>query len=151
MPDEAGSDEGRMTEEAESANLTVPAEMNEVDRVRDFFKEHLRGERISDDDLFRLETALFEILVNIVRYGYPDRAGEIRVELQIEPRAVRVEIRDHGIPFNPQAAPPPALDEILSGRKKGGLGIHLARTFTDEMTYRREGAENVLTLRKTLR
>ncbi len=140
-----------MTEEAESANLTVPAEMSEIDRVRVFLKERLRGERISDDDLFHLEMALFEILVNIVRYGYPDRAGEIRVVLRIEPRAVRVEIRDRGIPFNPQAVPPPALDEILSGREKGGLGIHLARTFTDKMTYRREGGENVLTLRKTLR
>jgi len=28
------------------------------------------------------------------------------------------------------------------------LGIHLARKFTDGMTYRREGAENVLILTK---
>ena len=70
------------------------------------------------------------------------------MDLRIEPDAVRLEIRDHGIPFDPQAAPPPALDDILSGKRKGGLGIHLARTFTDEMIYRREGAENVLVLRK---
>jgi serine/threonine-protein kinase RsbW len=138
-----------MAEAAESANLTVPAEMGEIDRVRVFLKERLRNVRISGDELFHLDLALFEILVNIVRHGYPHDAGEIRVELRIDSRTVRLEIRDHGIPFDPQAAPPPALDDILSGKKKGGLGIYLARTFTDEMTYRREGVENVLILRKT--
>jgi anti-sigma regulatory factor (Ser/Thr protein kinase) len=137
-----------MTERAESGRLTIPAALDDIERVRIFLKERLRGAPFPGDDLSHLDLALFEILVNIVRYGYPDGAGEIRVEIRIEPNAVRVEIRDHGIPFDPQAAPPPVLDDILSGKRKGGLGIHLARTFTDEMIYRREGAENVLVLRK---
>ncbi len=137
-----------MAEHAESESLTIPASLDEIDQVRAFLKERLRDVPFQGDDLFRLDLALFEILVNIVRYGYPDSAGEIRVDLRIESKAVRVEIRDHGIPFDPKAAPPPVLDDILGGDKIGGLGIHLAKTFTDEMIYRREGAENVLILRK---
>ena len=137
-----------MVEDDASANLTIPAEMSEIERVRAFLKDRLQNVRMSGEDLYHLDLALFEILVNIVRYGYPHGAGEIRMEIRVEPGAARLEIRDHGIPFDPGAAPPPALEDILSGRKKGGLGIYLARTFTDEMTYRREGAENVLVLRK---
>jgi anti-sigma regulatory factor (Ser/Thr protein kinase) len=137
-----------MTEHRGSASLTIPAALNEIERARTFLKERLRDVPFQGDDLFHLDLAFFEILVNIVRYGYPDGAGEIRVVLRIEPKAVRLEIRDHGIPFDPKEAPPPVLDDILGGNKKGGLGIHLAKTFTDEMIYRREGAENVLVLRK---
>lgn len=130
--------------------MTIPAVLGEIERTRTFLKERLRDVPFTGDEVFRLDLALFEILVNIVRYGYPDGAGEIRVNLKIEPASVRVEIRDHGIPFDPQAAPPPVLDDILSGKRKGGLGIHLARSLTDEMIYRRDGAENVLVLRVAL-
>ncbi|MHB8054092.1 MAG: ATP-binding protein [Candidatus Aminicenantales bacterium] len=137
-----------MTEHGESASLTISAALGEIEKARIFIKERLRNVPFQGDDLFHLDLAFFEILVNIVRYGYPDGAGEIRVNLRIESKAVQLEIRDRGIPFDPKAALPPVLDDILSGNKKGGLGIHLAKTFTDEMTYRREGAENVLVLRK---
>jgi sigma-B regulation protein RsbU (phosphoserine phosphatase) len=138
-----------MSEKTISGSLTIPAEVGEIDRARTFLKDCLRDGPLNGDDLFQFDLAIFEILINVVRYGYPNGAGEIRLDLRIDPQAVRLEIRDHGIPFNPQAAPPPVLDEILGGKKKGGLGIHLARTFSDEMTYRREGAENVLILRKS--
>lgn len=137
-----------MTEGDASGSLTIPAALDEIEQVRSFLKERLRGVPFSGDELFHLDLALFEILVNIVRYGYPDGAGVIRIDLRLEPDAIRVEIRDHGIPFDPKAATPPVFDDILGGKRKGGLGIHLARTFTDEMIYRREGAENVLVLRK---
>jgi len=145
---DAGSGEGKMAEHSDSESLTIPASLDEIEQVRVFLKERLRKVPFQGDDLFHFDLAVFEILVNIVRYGYPDSAGVIRVDLRIEPKAVRLEIRDHGIPFDPKAAPPPVLYNILSGNKKGGLGIHLAKTFTDEMIYRREGAENVLVLRK---
>jgi anti-sigma regulatory factor (Ser/Thr protein kinase) len=138
-----------MSEETASESLTIPAELGEIDRARVFLKERLRDSPIAGENLFQLDLALFEILVNVVRYGYPAGAGVIRLIVRLEAQAVYLEIRDHGIPFNPQAAPPPVLDEILGEKKKGGLGIHLARTFSDEMTYRREGPENVLILRKT--
>jgi anti-sigma regulatory factor (Ser/Thr protein kinase) len=139
-----------MSLDAGAESLTIPAELGEIDRARAFLKERLRDGPLDAESLFQLDVALFEIFVNIVRYGYPAGAGEIRLTVRLEPASVYLEIRDHGIPFNPQAAPAPALDNILGGKKKGGLGIHLARTFSDEMSYRREGPENVLVLRKSV-
>ncbi len=128
--------------------LTIPAELGEIDRARVFLQDRLRSVPFDENQLFQLDLAVFEILINIVRYGYPGEPGEILLAVRLEAEAVSLEIRDHGIPFDPQAAARPALEDILGGRKKGGLGIHLARTFSDGMAYRREGAENVLTLRK---
>jgi anti-sigma regulatory factor (Ser/Thr protein kinase) len=36
----------------------------------------------------------------------------------------------------------------LEKKPIGGLGIHLMKRFMDHLDYRREGAQNVLTMRK---
>jgi len=131
-----------------SAILSIPAELEAIDRARIFLNDNIGRDRLSEDDLFQLDLALVELLVNIVRYGYPKGSGEIRLKLNIDSEGIQLEIRDHGVPFNPGAAPDPSVDDILAGERKGGLGIHLARKFTDGMTYRRNGAENVLILTK---
>ena len=130
--------------------LVIPAEMAAIDRARAFLKDRIGPGRLSEDDLFQFDLALVEILINVIRYGFPDASGEIRVTLVLEPELIRLEIRDDGIPFDPPAAPEPAFEEILIGKRKGGLGIHLARSFADRMTYRREGRENILILEKKL-
>ncbi|MBW1942101.1 MAG: ATP-binding protein [Deltaproteobacteria bacterium] len=57
-----------------------------------------------------------------------------------------IEIRDSGVPFDVGAQSDPDLDATIAERKIGGLGIFLVRKMADEMQYKREGEENVLTL-----
>ena len=45
-------------------------------------------------------------------------------------------------------APEPDIDSPLEDRHVGGLGVYLARTMMDELTYRRENSRNHLTLVK---
>jgi serine/threonine-protein kinase RsbW len=131
-------------------SLTIPAELTALDRARGFLKDGLGTSALSEDDRFQLDLALVEIIVNIVRYGYPAGAGEIRLSIDVGPNEVRLEFRDRGIPFDPRSAPEPALEKLMSGGRRGGLGIHLVRKFTDDMSYRRDGEENVLSLRKSV-
>jgi len=133
-----------------SAFLTIPAALTAVDRARGFLKDVLRTSALSEDDRFQLDLVLVEIIINIVRYGYPAEAGEIHLSIDVGPDEVRLEFRDRGISFDPRSAPEPALEKLLSGGRRGGLGIHLVRKFTDEMSYRRDGEENVLSLRKSV-
>jgi len=65
-------------------------------------------------------------------------------------RALGIELRDRGPEFDPTqalAVGPEADDEH---RLPGGWGIQLARRYTDELRYRREGGENVLRLTRIL-
>jgi two-component sensor histidine kinase len=80
---DAGSGEGKMAEHSDSESLTIPASLDEIEQVRVFLKERLRKVPFQGDDLFHFDLAVFEILVNIVRYGYPGSAGVIRVDLRI--------------------------------------------------------------------
>lgn len=130
--------------------LTVRADLAEVDRVRAFLRDHLRDLALGEEDALKVELSLHEILVNIVRYAYPQTPGEMTVRLSEEPGVLVVEIRDGGVPFDPAGRPPTDIEEKIRRGSKGGLGVYLFKTLMDGYSYRREGGENILTIRKTL-
>jgi sigma-B regulation protein RsbU (phosphoserine phosphatase) len=98
-----------------------------------------------------MRLVLEELMVNTVEYGYPDgRTGQIRVLFQPRPDAVTIELIDDGVAFDPLRSAAPVLTDDLADREQiGGLGIHLARTMTNEMSYTRDAQGNHLLLRFT--
>ncbi len=57
-------------------------------------------------------------------------------------------VEDDGRAFDPADAPLPDLNTSVEKRTVGGLGLHLVRSFVDELSYSRSGERNVLTLVK---
>ena len=53
---------------------------------------------------------------------------------------------DEGKPFNPLARAAPDTSLPLQDRKVGGIGIHLARSMTDDIRYEHHTDQNTLTL-----
>ncbi|HKJ75712.1 MAG TPA: ATP-binding protein, partial [Gammaproteobacteria bacterium] len=100
-----------------------------------------------------LRLILEELLVNIARHGYRDRAGRpIRLEFAVTEGAVRIVVEDEAPPFNPLAdAPAPDLESDLENREPGGLGIFLVQSLADRAEYRRTGQGNRLELQKAIR
>lgn len=106
----------------------------------------LKAERGAIDDMIQ---AVDESATNIIVHGYRGQPGHIEIEVTQEGNVLVVRLRDQAPLFDPTRAPPPDLTLPLERRCVGGLGIHLARQFTDSMTFRTtsEGG-NELTLRK---
>lgn len=105
--------------------------------------------RVSEDAVFDLTIALEEILTNIIRHGYEDKGPhEIDVVIRKQGDLLTLQIADDGRPFDPSKAAPPNLDLPADQRAVGGLGIHLVRSLTDALEYRREDGRNVVTVKK---
>jgi hypothetical protein len=81
--------------------------------------------------------------------GHDSRAREIPNN-DLPEIAKRFEAFKNGKPFNPLKNPEVNTAIPLEQRPVGGLGIHLMRRFMDELEYRRESGQNVLTMRKHL-
>jgi len=97
-----------------------------------------------------LQIALEELVSNIIRHGFHDDERH-RVLVRIArcaDGALRIDVEDDGAPFDPLAAPHPPACESLEEREPGGLGIHLVRHLMDEISYRRAGAHNLLSMTK---
>jgi anti-sigma regulatory factor (Ser/Thr protein kinase) len=94
-----------------------------------------------------------EALTNVMKYGYESSKRPpilAEVHLAIGDQDVVIEIRDRGMAFDPLSQPSPDVDAPLENRREGGLGIHLLRSFADDVLYRREGDANVLSLKKRM-
>ncbi len=134
-------------------SLRMELDVSELARVDAAVSEFARAENWSPDLEFQTKLVIEELGVNIVNYGHDDEEGHaIEIEIVSNPESLTIEIIDDGRPFDPLTeAPPPDTRSPLEDRPLGGLGIHLVRSMVDEISYRREGSRNRLTLVKRRR
>lgn len=81
-------------------------------------------------------SAFMEIFNNIAIHAYQRKGGGL-IEMEILPTsdAIVIEVRDDGRPFDlDEVEPVPAVVDDQS-LPEGGMGIHIAKTMLDEMTY----------------
>ncbi len=128
-------------------SMKQPAKLDSLRPFMAFVSECLALRGFSPHRASEIELAVEEALVNIFRYAYPDRPGEVEVRCRaMADRRLVIEIEDEGVPFNLLSTPDPELSPEISRRKVGGLGIYFIRKMIDDIHYRREKDRNVLTL-----
>lgn len=132
--------------------LTLEAKVANLQQVLDFVDENLTSMRCPMKILMQIDVAVEEIFVNVASYAYTPNTGSvtIRMDLQEKPRAVVITFIDSGIPYNPLAKEDPDVSLSAEERSIGGLGIFMVKKTMDEVSYRRENGENILTIRKKL-
>ena len=101
----------------------------------------------------QIDVALDEILSNIARYAYPEKEGSMTVEIDMDEETgmLSLTFRDEGVPFDPLAKEEPDVTLGVRERAVGGLGIFLVKKMMDEVIYRREGKQNILSLHKKVK
>ncbi len=130
--------------------LTLHSNLAEVVRGYEAVQAFLRARGASDDVVHDLGLAVEEVLSNLVRHGYAGTEGPMGLRVAIDAVAVKIEIRDRGVFFDPRMAQAPHLEVPLDERASGDLGILLVKNATDRIAYQRDGNENLLTLVRDL-
>ncbi len=95
-------------------------------------------------------SAFAEIFNNVAIHAY-HRKGGGTIEIAIEPhdRELVIEVRDHGDPFDIEGVAPLPSELDAESLPEGGMGIHIAKTMLDEMSYE-PGPPNLWRLCKRL-
>jgi serine/threonine-protein kinase RsbW len=117
----------------------------EIPRLASTLEYFAEVGNIPSKALFRLNLALDELLTNVISYGYPEqRVGEIRIRVRFDGSRIEVRLADDALAFDPFSVPDPDVSSGLDERPIGGLGVHFVRTLMDEVSYSREGRENIV-------
>ena len=107
---------------------------------------------IPDDDVlkFKLRLSIEEAVENVVRYAYDGGIGwlETNIDFNQDTLLLTIQLRDAGVPFNPLEKEDPDLTLSAEDRNIGGLGIYLCKKMMDNIEYRYEDGNNVLTMTK---
>ena len=95
-------------------------------------------------------SAFMEIYNNVAIHAYKHSgAGNIEITLTPTDSELIIEIKDTGKPFDIAAVAPLPTELDPEALPEGGMGIHIAKTMLDEMTYE-PGPPNLWRLSKRL-
>ncbi|MCH1867379.1 ATP-binding protein [Nocardioides sp. CFH 31398] len=126
-------------------SVRLPGRVESVDAVgRELADVWRDAPDVSPTDRTRVETALVEVVGNVVEHALAGRrGGEVVVQLRVTGREVVAEVADDGteLTVDPGAATMPGADAV------SGRGLAMAVAVTDELHYRRDGDTNRWRLR----
>ncbi len=121
--------------------------------ARDFIRQSLKKHVASEVMLNEIVLALDEMCSNLMIHAHhcdPDHLLDLVIK--IEPKGnVVFEIMDDGTIFDINAFDEPSLDNLISVKRKGGLGIRLVKTIMDNIEYLTRDGRNVCRLTKRVR
>jgi anti-sigma regulatory factor (Ser/Thr protein kinase) len=102
---------------------------------------------IPERTTFRARLCVAEIVANVLEHGPPAvPPAEFGVTLRRRGDGLDLEIIDSGQPFDVTAAPHSELPQSVETAKIGGLGLHLVRSYAEDISYRHDGGRNRLKL-----
>lgn len=135
-------------QEDDGLSIALINELSEIPRAAERLEAFCNDRRIPTRIARRFNLALDEVLTNVIGYAFSDgRQHEIEVRVDFRRGVLTATVSDDGAPFDPLSQPAPDIHAALEDRKIGGLGIHLLRSLTDAVAYRRDGGRNHLTFR----
>jgi len=129
--------------------VKIPAKLENLESMLQFIRNGAEQQGFSGKEINKIQVAAEEALVNVISYAYPDDGGDVEISCDAKgAEGLVIEIIDWGIPFDPLSLPEPDIEAPPEEREVGGLGIHIMRNIMDEVSYKREGDRNILTLVK---
>lgn len=132
--------------------LIINNKVEEMAQLEPFIEQVSDAFGVAPDVVFQLNLALDEALANSVNYAYgADGNGEIVLEASKDDENIVFRLIDSGSPFDPTGEGED-VDTTSSAEERpiGGLGIFLIKQMMDEVSYERNGDENILIMKKKL-
>jgi anti-sigma regulatory factor (Ser/Thr protein kinase) len=127
--------------------LKIDAETENLEAVLEFIDAGMSG--LPEKTRRHVLVAAEEIFVNIAQYAYGPETGKVIVRVT-SGGDVTVEFEDSGVPYDPTQKNDPDITLSAEEREIGGLGIFMAKSIMDSISYRREGNKNILTIKKEI-
>ena len=118
--------------------------------ARDFIRKSLKKHVASEVALNEIVLALDEMCSNLMIHAHhcdPEHLLELTIRAKTNGNLI-FEIMDDGTVFDVNAFDEPTLNDLISVKRKGGLGIRLVKTIMDTIEYETRGHRNVCRLTK---
>lgn len=119
--------------------IKLSPKINNLYKLNEFIKGIIQKED------FQVDLILEEVFVNIVNYSKSD---SLSVQVDFKDNILTVEFVDNGVKFNPILKEYYNAPENIDDAKIGGVGIHLTRELSDDISYEYINGENHLKIVK---
>jgi len=128
-------------------SITVRNSLADCDKLFAFLDQLADSLGLTEDIYNDLKLAIDETFVNIVSYAFDeDSSHDIAMKIHHTDHRIDITFIDNGIAFDPLNDSHKTMDQ--DNLDKGGMGIHIIRSITDEQSYERIDQRNVFRLTK---
>ena len=126
--------------------LKLPNDLAILERLPQELSDYGKRVELTHEITSCLQLVVEELFVNFVEHCVA-RDGEMEMAIERRDSVLFVTLQDDGPPFNPLDAPSPDLEASLDDREIGGLGLHLVKEMSDEISYERVDGRNTVELK----
>lgn len=133
--------------------LQVPSSTENLAMIRGFVTSVGSQAGLTEVEVAQLEMAVDEACANVIEHAYNrDMTKEVSVHATLDADSIEIDVIDTGQGFDPNTVQQVELDQLISNRKSGGLGMRLMKTLMDEVHYEIiPGKKNELKMIKRLK
>ncbi len=133
-----------------SKNLTIGCSKAELVKVRQFTSDALEDQNVPDLQAHKLVLAVDEVCANLIIHANNcDPKNQIEFDIQFKTKQIIFTFKDKGAGFDINQYEAPSMDEIVSTRRQGGLGLMLVKRIMDKIEFSTEKNHNICRLIKT--
>ena len=134
-----------------SKKIIITCEKNELTKIRQFVADELETNEVPDLEAHKLVLAVDEVCANLIIHANNcNPVNKIELELAFSPKQIVFTFRDRGIGFDINKYDSPSMDELISTRRQGGLGLLLVKRIMDKIEFSTEKNYNICRLVKTI-
>ena len=131
---------------------TFIAAKKELNAVLEWLEKLLEAHDCPMKVQTQLNIAVEEIFVNIASYAYPQGTSTADITCHFSgssPTNLEITFADKGVPYDPLKKKDPNTKLGADERQIGGLGIYMVKQSMDNVRYKYENGQNVLTITKS--
>lgn len=140
-----------MTGQHQPITFILENSLSELNRLSEMLDKIGEQWQLPGKALLQLNLVLDELFTNVVSYGFEkESTHQVRFTIQFHADEVQITMCDDGKPFDPTLPANPDFKLPIEDKEIGGLGIFLIRQYTDEVDYKREHEQNIVTLTKKI-
>ena len=126
----------------------IPSDPDLMPEVESFVLNIAKGLNLPPDKYNNLALSVAEAISNSMLHGNKnDKTKKVRINIYVDDNYLKISFKDEGKGFNPSKIPDPTKPENIL--KDSGRGIHIMRSFLDDLQFKfhEDGTEIILILK----
>ncbi|MEM0938495.1 MAG: ATP-binding protein [Bacteroidota bacterium] len=131
--------------------IIIGCKKDQLVKIRQFTSDTLEDKKVPDLQAHKLVLAVDEVCANLIIHANDcNPESKIEFEIAFRPRQIIFTFRDKGVGFDINEYQSPSLEEIVSKRRRGGLGLMLVKRIMDKIEFSTEKNYNICRLIKLI-